>query len=221
MSELGIIGQIYEDRRTKKQGKLIDRDEKFKTLLMESSDGKSFNISFGGFKSNWRKVDEPVQTIEEAMEEAKIPNEVADVISTDLAPKPRKKYKKKPKPESGICIALEDAIKSMVEYLDSFNSNKLSLDPKFDRELVTVKVGRCKLMEVFHKPTTKYFTIACKDDIAKVANKQIYINGVNYYETRKPLNYAFRVSDDNFNKFLNDLRPLIVDILSERVEEDK
>ena len=50
MSEIGVIGQIYEDRRTKKKGKLIERDEKYKTLLLETSEGKSFNVSYGGFK---------------------------------------------------------------------------------------------------------------------------------------------------------------------------
>ena len=87
MSEIGEIGVIYEDRRTKKKGKLVERDDKYKTLLMEASDGKSFNITFGGFKSNWRKVDEPEQTLEEAMKD-ELPEE------KPVAKEPKKTSKK-------------------------------------------------------------------------------------------------------------------------------
>ena len=217
MSEVGTIGQIYEDRRTKKRGKLLERDEKYKTLLMESDDGKSFNITYGGFKSNWRKIDEEVPTIEQAMEEVKIPEEVSDRISVEPKKK-RKKYKKKPLPESGVCVGLENAVEMLAGYIDSFNSNKISINPAFSRDLIGMKIGFHKFIEIFHKPTTKHYTIACKEDVAKVADKLQYIDEVKYYATRKPLNFAFKVSDNNFNKLLNDLRPVVLDVLK---EEDK
>lgn len=223
MSEIGIIGQMYEDRRTKKRGKLIERDNKFKTLLMESEDGKSFNITFGGFKSNWRKVDEPEQTVEEAMQE-EVPEEQITVETPVRLPVKKnvvkKKSTKKVKSDS-VNPAFEEAIKVLVDYVDTFNSDKLNVNPKFDRDFIAVKIGIYKFIEVFRRPRTDHYTIACKEDVAQMVAGLKYINGVNYYKTRKPLNYAFNVSVDDFDKFLEDFRPFIVEVLSAEVEEDE
>ena len=51
----GVIGQRYSDRRSGKTGVLIDRNEKFKTLLFEADDGSTFNICYSTFRSQWRK----------------------------------------------------------------------------------------------------------------------------------------------------------------------
>ena len=56
---IGVIGQKYEDRKSKKTGVLLERDEANKklTLIDESVDGaQPFQISYAAFKSNWRKV---------------------------------------------------------------------------------------------------------------------------------------------------------------------
>jgi hypothetical protein len=56
---IGIIGQQYEDRKSKKTGVLLERDEANKklTLVDDSVDGaQPFQISYAAFKSNWRKV---------------------------------------------------------------------------------------------------------------------------------------------------------------------
>lgn len=54
-SAVGIIGQMYEERKSKKLGVLESREEKYKTLMMRDPDGKTFNITYSTFKSNWRK----------------------------------------------------------------------------------------------------------------------------------------------------------------------
>ena len=56
---IGIIGQQYEDRKSKKTGVLLERDEANKklTLIDGSVEGaQPFQISYAAFKSNWRKV---------------------------------------------------------------------------------------------------------------------------------------------------------------------
>ena len=56
---IGIIGQKYEDRKSKKTGVLLERDEATKklTFIDESVEGaQPFQISYAAFKSNWRKV---------------------------------------------------------------------------------------------------------------------------------------------------------------------
>lgn len=54
-NEVGIIGQMYENRTNHKIGVLESRDEKYKTLLMRDKEGNTFNINFSTFKSSWRK----------------------------------------------------------------------------------------------------------------------------------------------------------------------
>jgi hypothetical protein len=53
---IGIIGQKYEDRKSKKTGVLIDRDEANKKLILGNEGEDNFTISYAAFKSNWRKV---------------------------------------------------------------------------------------------------------------------------------------------------------------------
>lgn len=67
----GVIGQRYSDRRTGKTGVLIDRNEKFKTLLFEADDGSTFNICYSTFRSQWRK---------ESMEQPTIITDASDKI---------------------------------------------------------------------------------------------------------------------------------------------
>ena len=74
---IGIIGQKYEDRKSKKVGTLLERDEANKKLSFLDENGEQFQISYAAFKSNWRKVVqvEPVNEPEtvEAEPEAKAP----------------------------------------------------------------------------------------------------------------------------------------------------
>ena len=221
MSEIGVIGATYEDRRTKKQGKLIERDEKFKTLLMESEDGKSFNITFGGFKSNWRKVDEPEPTIEEAMQE-EVPEEQISLQKKEEPIKKKKQVKRTIElAENDVNPVFEDAVILLSEYGKSFNSANLLVRPQISRELIAVNIKGRKFIEVFRKPRTSHYTIACKEPMAKFAGDIDYANSLKFYPTRKPLNYAFKVDVADFGTFLNDLRPIIIDMLSESVEEGK
>lgn len=56
---IGVIGQKYEDRKSKKTGVLVERDEANKKLAFaeETADGTQlFYVSYAAFKSNWRKV---------------------------------------------------------------------------------------------------------------------------------------------------------------------
>lgn len=71
MSEktVGVLGQKYEDRKTKKVGNLIDRNDETKKLSFLGEDATPFEISYAAFKSNWRKyVSESEQTTSETVE---------------------------------------------------------------------------------------------------------------------------------------------------------
>lgn len=70
-NEVGIIGQMYEERKSKKVGVLESREPKYKTLMLRDRDGKSFNITYSTFRSNWRKYqgEEVIQTSTQVEEE--------------------------------------------------------------------------------------------------------------------------------------------------------
>lgn len=106
--EVGIIGQTYEDRKSKRRGVLESREEKYKTLMMRDVEGNSFNITYSTFRSNWRKYqgEEVIQTstqIEEAKAEAK---ENLDKAKSDVE-KSAKKSKEKVK------LTTEEKIKAV------------------------------------------------------------------------------------------------------------
>lgn len=53
-----MFNRMYEDRRTHRSGKLLEYNEKYKTYLLESSDGKTFNVTSSQFKINWRIIEQ-------------------------------------------------------------------------------------------------------------------------------------------------------------------
>ena len=68
--KIGIIGQKYEDRKSKKTGVLLERDEANKKLILGNEGEDNFTISYAAFKSNWRKVIEaPVEPVDEIADE--------------------------------------------------------------------------------------------------------------------------------------------------------
>jgi hypothetical protein len=64
---IGVIGQKYEDRKSKKVGHLLSRDMENKKLNFLDENTEPFQVSFAAFKSNWRKVitEEPVAEVVE------------------------------------------------------------------------------------------------------------------------------------------------------------
>jgi len=206
MSEVGIIGQIYEDRRTKKQGKLLERDEKYKTLLLQSDDGKSFNITFGGFKSNWRKIDEPEQTVEEAMQEVELTEE-----------KPKKKVKPKVKDAEGI-LAYEDIFNS---YVDSLNSDKVSLTfvPAKGKKdsFVVIKIGKNKFIDLYLRLRGRFWIMMPEFVYSQTKWSVELINVVNTPKNRREISCSIKWED--LSQFLEDIRHSFVEVLSAKVEE--
>ena len=67
---IGVIGQKYEDRKSKKVGLLAGRDEESKKLSFLDENAQPFQVSFAAFKSNWRKVMDEAPVVEEPVAEA-------------------------------------------------------------------------------------------------------------------------------------------------------
>lgn len=211
MSEVGIIGQMYEDRRTKKQGKLVERDEKFKTLLMKQNDGKSFNITFGSFKSNWRKIDEPVQTVEEAMEEA-IPDEQITMET------PVKIAKKSVKPIKSQDIFEYESI--FTSFVDSLNSDKVSLKfvPSKGKKspFVIIRIGKNKFIDLYLRLRGHFWVMMPEFVYATTKWKVELIDVVNTPKNRREISCSIKWED--LHQFLEDTRHSFVEVLSTKVE---
>ena len=129
VDEVGIIGQMYEERKPNKSGVqrvgvLESREKKFKTLMMRDREGKTFNITYATFKSNWRKYqgEEVIQTstqIEEKKAEEK--KEVAEA-------KKEVKKEKVAKPTAEERVKEVRALRRLVE--ESAKSSTVELDTR-------------------------------------------------------------------------------------------
>jgi hypothetical protein len=77
---IGVIGQKYEDRKSKKVGTLLDRDVENKKLSFLDENAEPFQVSYAAFKSNWRKViaETPVETVAEAETQNEVVEETVD-----------------------------------------------------------------------------------------------------------------------------------------------
>ena len=82
---IGVIGQKYEDRKSKKVGIMLGRDAENKKLVFLDENGEQFSISYAAFKSNWRKVvsAEPVNTEVQWPEEEAEPETVFEEMTVE------------------------------------------------------------------------------------------------------------------------------------------
>lgn len=128
--EVGIIGQVYEDRRNGKSGRLVSRDTKYKTLAFEPVEGKPFlqaTCTYSTFRSNLRKVntDGPVETKEEAYAEVELTEQE---LTADEAEKIEKKAERKAKRARKAAEAAEKEAKAISQRkLDGYNSLLLAV----------------------------------------------------------------------------------------------
>ena len=166
-SEVGIIGQTYQNRKTKKLGTLESRNEKCKTLCMVDPEGKTFNIVYSTFKSDWRKsVDadtKPVAT--ETKAEKTEP--VKDTKKVEKVEKPKKVEKVK--------LSMEERVKSLMSaksVLDELVENsKLPLTVKsLSKGGLKVKYNRNTVFELWPHPERENFDFVSVAEV-KVSDK--------------------------------------------------
>ena len=226
MSEIGVIGQIYEDRRTKKQGKLVERDEKYKTLLLETSDGKSFNVSFGGFKSNWRSVDEHIETIEEAMEEVEIPEKPSKKVKKQVKKEepveeaPVKKERKK-QAERNISAGYEASVHKMMEYAKSFSNPTILIDVVPEKRKIILKAGSKKVFNLNYHTRTNNFKACVQEKHITLLKDEPYVQTIKYHETWVNTRYEFTLDVDKLDEFLEFSRTYVIDSMCDRIKEEE
>ena len=82
---IGVIGQKYEDRKSKKVGFLLDRDPENKKLSFLDENAEPFQVSYAAFKSNWRKV-VAAEPVEEVAEETEVEVSEDTVVEPEVEP---------------------------------------------------------------------------------------------------------------------------------------
>jgi len=139
MSELGIIGQRYEDRVTKKSGVLVSRNSEHCSLVFEGSDGKKFVVSNVTFTSKWHKVsDESTTTAAPVSEE---PTKEAPVQKVE---KPKKDKKSKKESESDVSPEFIARVRGML-----FESLKYITGKYFETAKITVSDFAVRVADSF------------------------------------------------------------------------
>lgn len=204
----GIIGQMYEDRKTKKRGVLESREEKYKTLMLRADDGKSFNITYATFKSNWRKYqgEEVIQTStqveEQRKEEEKKEEKAKQIVETESVEVASKMTTK----DKIIKIrAIDDVICSKIknaEYsLKSFRNGKGGIIIRFASK-------KTKLVDIWYKFNYDRYEFVFGDNIytafTKELNKLVEDTKSEYvYKETWSMKHQYKVSIDSFDTFVD------------------
>lgn len=220
MSEVGIIGQMYEDRRTKKVGKLVERDDKYKTLLFETADGKTFNVSFGGFKSNWRKCAEPEQTVEEAMVEVEIapadaePVCVVEAVETPVVPK---------KADTGnVNERFVNTTLQVVDFIKSFDNSKLAVKVLPLKRGIIIKFGSRRVFEIYYKARDINYNVCMCDVMYNHIKNLPYVEDVkDHTDEGWHFKISVTIGYDNLGDFLNNTRDYVIDYMCNNAEKAK
>ena len=137
MAEQIVFGKTYEDKRTHRSGVLISYSEKYKTYLMESSDGKSFNVTSSQFKVNWRLVEKA-----EVQEEVKPEIEPAKVKSGTTYKGPTDEQKKE------LNDLYTEAVMLGQKFIDSFENDTLALKLVPLKNTFKIRAGRDIILDV-------------------------------------------------------------------------
>lgn len=207
VKEVGIIGQMYEDRKTKKRGVLESREPKYKTLMLRDTDGKSFNITYSTFKSNWRKYQG---------------EEVAET-STQVEEKEVEKQAETKKVEKAISeksdtvrFSTEEKVKA-VRALEKFIDERLSANKselkvsRNSRGGVIVGHSRFTAFEVWVKYGIDMYDIFFRDVIADSMDESEFkalaeTSKTTYKEHETwPLRHGYRVPNTELGNFLDKL----------------
>lgn len=214
-TKVGVIGQMYEDRKTGKLGVLEDRNEKYKTLLMRDEEGNSFNIQFSTFHSQWHKYqgDTVIQT---SAQKEEIKQEEKKKVREQ-----EKKVQKSKKELSEIgekpVLSREDKLKALIALE---NVVKDAVEKKIPNSKVThtmrggVKVyyKRKYLMGLYPRTMENKVTVDTTTDIANLIDLgDIEVEKIVHKEWH--ISTKLRFSD----KYLNDVLKIFIGVLVDYV----
>jgi hypothetical protein len=211
--EVGVIGQMYEERKSKRLGVLESREEKYKTLLMRDPEGKSFNITYSTFHSSWRKYQGEVvaQTSTQVEEKRAEQKEKVEKAKSTL-----KKEDAKPKLSSEDKVKAVHAASEIV--LSIMNKYGLELNMVTSvRGAIQIKTGRRTLVEIWKKFTAGKYDICVLQDVADKVHTDMDLD-VSVHDAWR-LKTVYSIADKDFKAVLDVLMTAIKDYMTK--EEEK
>ena len=201
-NEPGIIGQMYEDRKTKKRGVLEERQSKFKTLMMRDEDGKSFNITYSTFKSNWRKYqgDEVIQTstqVEEQRAEEKKEVEVAKKeVETEKKVIKTVSTEDKVKKIRAISTVLQEIISKNNFALKTERNSKGGIIVRFSTK-------KTKVMELWYKFVSDSYELIVADALYDMFTEQFNSTGCEHvYKEKWVMKHLLKFDVSDFDNVI-------------------
>lgn len=82
MSEIGTFGQMYENKKTRRSGVFVEKDESRKVLkFLDSVTGEPFEVSAASFRSSWRKSTAATTSIAESVPPVDALQDFIDTVS--------------------------------------------------------------------------------------------------------------------------------------------
>lgn len=190
------FGKTYEDKRTHRQGKLLEYNEKFKTYLFESSSGQTFNVSSSQFNINWIEIAEPrVVNREKA-------NEAIKEKSKELNQK------------------FVDLVLVASKFVDGFNNPDVTVKAIHDKYRLKFFIRTHVVFDMDIRLRNGF----CRVWLNAVDNDAVSWTvsplSAKYY-TNSCRNYITEFRLDQFDTVLNDLSTLIVNKLNEEENKDE
>lgn len=235
--------ELYENKKTGKTGKIVERNEKYKTLILELSDGQRIPMSNSVFRSNWHliensePVEEPTETtedVEPVVAEEPVSEETVEEpvehIATEEEPKRDKRNRKigKRKQKMDMQLFFDEMIPVFVDYISSFHNPRLHissyLNTKAKKYFVKIHMDRKCYIEYHFRtmeggsfwvrvPSAIYNNTKFTAKPIDVKTNTQYFKDINFYIRRKDI-----------NKNLEDFREVLIELLCadkvENYEED-
>ena len=205
MTEI-VFGKIYEDRRTHRSGKLLEYNEKYKTYLLESSDGKPFNVTSTKIKNNWRMIEE-----EEVQEQIKPEVEKAEI-------KPARYKGKSDEEKKELNDLFTSSTIYINDYVQSFKNQHVQMNIRqpISKNTIRVRIDYWVVFDV---------QIMVKSKKCRIWMDEYSFNKASWI--KKPLamkqypgtnkNYTVEFGLEDLPQALEDLRPIVLDKLAEIV----
>lgn len=217
VNEPGIIGQMYEDRKSKKRGVLESRESKYKTLMLRDDEGKSFNITYSTFKSNWRKYagEEVVQTSTQK-EETKAEEKKAVETAKKVVEKKSETVKMSTEEKVKKVHAVDDVISAKLE-------NSALKTTRTSKGCIVVRFKKRTLFEIWVKFNLDKYDFIVSDNLVSFDRDRF--NGViemsDYtYKEAWHLKHLCRVPSDKFEDTVNVLLSLAEDFVANENTND-
>ena len=214
-NETGTIGQMYENRKSKKVGVIESRDEKCKTLMMRDSEGKTFNVTYSTFKSNWRKYvgDEKIETSTQKEEKkAKVKDAEKKLEKKPKAPKVDIKEKIE------IIESEKEVIQPIIEKCKKFELNLRSSS----KGGIIIKIGRSTIFEVWNDYRANLVNICLREDVKEFLNYSAKTGEVSEeFKDNYILKWVLTINKNKLANLVSDIVKAIEQLPEKNEKEDK